>query len=340
MSKNRSDKGRRQKPQSKTARRQPLPARQTPALPFGAVPSAQTMWRTMHLNFGVQDTLVATTMDLRPGLWKRDLAKIHRIEQAPDLESVLDLAPAAMGLDDYAWLKRMRGFGPDAADAIMARIDSDWMRGHAKQRAAMQERYLGALRWCEGRAAGALMACWDSLDDYGRSLAAIVLGLLGETSAADRLWTFFQRMRPLPQSDFVGPLWGLIDLGDRRASDALVDLTADQRRYYEQYGFLSRAGDRRVVLALIVEALNGTDERRSDAMWALTGIAHRIGRDDFGAAILDADDAQPTESSRVTSFVDLIFRYSSEDVERHFESFYDRNATSLLNQPKTPAPKH
>ena len=340
MSMNPSDKRRRQKLQGKKARRQPSSTR--PAVPraLGAVPSAQTMWRTMHLNFGVQDTLAATTMDLLPALWKRDHAKIQRIEQAPDLESVLDLAPAAMGLADYAWLKRMRGFGPDAADRIVARINSDWMHRHAKQRAAIQERYLGVLRWCEGRAAGALMECWDSLDDYGRSLASIVLGLLGETSAADRLWAFFQRMRPLPQSYFVGPLWGLIDVGDRRATDALVELAADERRYYEQYGFLSRAGDHRVLLALIVEALDGTDERRSEAMWALTGIAHRIGRDDFRAAIRDGDDAQPTESSGVTSFVDLVFRYSPADVEQHFESFYDRNATSLLNQAKKAAPHH
>jgi hypothetical protein len=340
MSKNRSDKGRRQKPHGKMARRQPLSTRQTPALPFGAVPSAQTMWRTMHLNFEVQDTLAATTMDLIPTLWKRDHAKIQQIELAPDLESVLDLAPAAMGLADYAWLKRMRGFGPDAADQIVARINSDGMHRHAKQRAAIQERYLGALRWCESRAAGALMECWDSLDDYGRSLAAVVLGLLGETSAADRLWAFFEWMRPLPQSYFVGPLWGLIDVGDRRATDALVELAADQRQYYEQYGFLSRAGDHRVVLALIAEVLDGADEKRSEAMWALTGIAHRIGRDDFRAAIRDGDNAQPTESSGVTSFVDLVFRYSPGDVEQYFESFYDRNATSLLSQAKKPAPHH
>lgn len=294
----------------------------------------------MHLNFGVQDTLAETTMDLLPALWKRDHAKIQRIEQAPDLESVLDLAPAAMGLADYAWLKRIRGFGADAAERIVARFTSDWMRRHAKQRAAIQERYLGALRWCDGSAAGALVDCWDALDDYGRSLASTVFGLLGETSAADRLWAFFQRMRPLPQSYFVGPLWGLIDVGDRRASDALVELVADQRRYYEQYGFLSRAGDHRVVLALIVEAIDGTEEARSEALWALTGIANRIGRDDFRAAIRDGDGAQPTQNSGVSSFVDLVFRYSLGDVEQHFESFYDRNATSLLTQAKKPPPHH
>jgi hypothetical protein len=279
-------------------------------------------------------------MDLFPALWKRDHPKIQRIEQALDLESVLDLTPAAMGLADYAWLKRMRGFGPDAADRIVARIDSDWMHRHAKQRAAVQERFLGALRWCEGRGAGALMECWDSLDDYGRSLASIVLGLLGETSAADRLWAFFQRVRPLPRSHFVGPLWGLIDMGDCRAADALVELAADRRQYYEQYGFLSRAGDRRVVLALIVAALNGSDERRSEALWALTGIAHRIGRDDFRAAIPEGDDAQPKERSGIASFVDLVFRYTQADVEQHFETFYDRSATSLLGQANRPAPHH
>ena len=60
----------------------------------------------------------------------------------------------------------------------------------------------------------------------------------------------------------------------------------------------------------------------------------------FRAAIRDGDDAQPTQNSGVSSFVDLVFRYSLGDVEQHFESFYDRNATSLLNQAKKAAPHH
>ena len=110
MSKNREVK-RRRKMQKKRCRAQAAPKRQPVHRENSAVASAQTMWRTMHLNFRVQETLIATTMDLQPSLWKRDANKIHRIEQAIGLEAVLDLAPSASGLAEYAWLKRLLGFG-------------------------------------------------------------------------------------------------------------------------------------------------------------------------------------------------------------------------------------
>ena len=295
-----------------------------------ALPSAQTMWRTMHLDFRVQKVLIETTMDLQPSLWKRDANRIQRIEQAAGIEAVLDLAPAATGLADYAWLKRMRDFGPVAASNIAERLNSDWMRRHAKERTGIQERFIGALRWCDDQAADALTGCWDALDDYGRSLACIVLGLLGMQTAAERLWAFFQSTRSLPKTLCIGPVWGLIDLGTCRAGDALVELLADKRVFYEKYGFLSRAGDQRAVLPLASEILDGADEVKGDATWALTGIAHRLGRDSFCEAFRSGDDAQETESSKLEAFVDRIFLFSQEDVEKHFETFYDRNASSFL----------
>ncbi len=299
-----------------------------------AVPSAQTMWRTMHLNFRVQETLIETTMDLQPSLWKRDANKIQRIEQAAGIEAVLDLAPNAGGLAEYSWLKRVLEFGSSAAPAIVARLNSDWMRTHAKERTGIQERFISALRFCGDQAADGLMGCWDALDDYGRSLACVALGLLNAQPAADRLWTFVEKTRSQSKSLWVGPLWGLIDLGDHRAADALVELPADKRAFYEKYGFFSRAGDERAVLALITEILDGADEIKGDAMWALTGIAHRLGRERFFEVFRDGGDAQETGESKFDSFVDRVFLYSQEDVEKHFETFYDRNASSLKNHAK------
>lgn len=339
MSKSRVEK-RRRKMQKKRSRNQPSPKSQAGRPAKYSVPSAQTMWRIMHLDFRVQDKLVETTMDVQPSLWNRDANKIQKIEQAADIEAVLDLAPAATGLAGYAWPKRMRDFGPGAANNIVARLNSDWMRRHAKERTGIQERCIGALRWCEGRAGDALTSCWDSLDDYGRSLACIVLGLLGVQQAADQLWAFYQKTRALPQTLFVGALWGLIDLGDSRAADALVDMIVDKRVFYEKFGFLSRAGDRRVVVPLMSEVIFGAEETQADAMWALTGVAHRLGRDDLYEELRDGTDAQETDSSQIESFVDRVFRYSQEDVEKHFETFYDIDARSLLTLAKRQGYQH
>jgi len=328
MSKNREVK-RRRKMQKKRSRAQSAPKRQTVHRKNRGVPSAQTMWRTMHLNFQVQEMLAATTMDLQPSLWKRDANQVQRIERADGLEAVLDLAPAASGLAEYAWLKRLLDFGSSVAPAIVARVSSDWMRTHTRERTGIQERAISALRFCDGQAADALVECWDALDDYGRSLASVALGLLDAQTAVERLWTFFQKTRSEPKSIWVGPLWGLIDLGDNRAGDALVDLLAENRAYYEKYGFLSRAGDRRVVLPLVAEILDGAEEMKGEATWALTGIAHRLGREPFCDVFRDGADTEETADRKLESFVDRIFLYSQEDVEKHFETFYDRNASSL-----------
>jgi hypothetical protein len=195
----------------------------------GPVVSAQTMWRTMHVDFSVQEKLVATTLRVQPSLWQRDAEKIKRIEQASDVEAVLDLVPTATGMADYAWLKRMCGFGPSGADAIAERLTGGWLCNHPKAQAGIQERCIGALRWC------------------------------------DNLY-------------FVGPLWGLIDVQDPRAADALAELVAERRAFYELYGFISRAGDARFILPLVEEVLKKAEQTSADAMWALTGVAHRLGR--------------------------------------------------------------
>jgi len=293
------------------------------------------MWRTMHLDFTVQEQLVATTLQVQPLIRQRDAEDIKRVEEASDVEAVLDLAPMATGLASYAWLKRMRRFGPSGADAIAGRLTGGWLRNFPRTQAGIQERCIGALRWCDNEAADALMRCWEAFDDYGRSLACVLVGLLGVHPAADRVWNYYQTIHMQPNLYFVGPLWGLIDLQDPRSADGLAELMAARRGFYERYGFLSRAGDARVILPLVEEVVTRSGQASADAMWALTGVAHRLGRNELLRLLnVGADDATRAQAE---SFVDQIFIYGQDAVERHFETFYARSlsrAADLVGGPK------
>ena len=329
LSKNRELK-RRRKLQKRRSARQAVPTLQRDQHRNGPVVSAQTMWRTMHVDFSMQEELVATTRRVQPSLWQRDAEKIKRIEQAFDVETVLDLAPTATGMADYAWLKRMRGFGPSGADAIAERLTGGWLCNHPKAQAGIQERCIGALRWCDNENADALMRCWDAFDDYGRSLGCILVGLLDVRPEADRVWKYFQTIRTQPNLYFVGPLWGLIDVQDPRAADALAEFMAERRTFYELYGFISRTGDARFILPLVEEVLKKSEQTSADAMWALTGVAHRLGRDELLRLLSDgADDGT---RAQLETFVDRIFIYDQDAVERNFETFYARTLSRPLDQ--------
>jgi len=76
------------------------------------------MWRTMHLNIQTREMVMQATVDIQPTLLKRDAARIEQIENAPDIESVLALAPTAIGLAEPVWYRRIHEFGPSAAEAI------------------------------------------------------------------------------------------------------------------------------------------------------------------------------------------------------------------------------
>jgi len=56
----------------------------------------------------------------------------------------------------------------------------------------MLEELIGALRWQGDAGAWVLRQRFDDLDNYGRCLACVVLGLLDERPAADEIWHFYQ----------------------------------------------------------------------------------------------------------------------------------------------------
>ena len=122
-----------------------------------------------------------------------------------------------------------------------------------------------------------MLECFADLDDYGKNQASIVLGQLGALESADLLWEFFERVKyDLDSSHFVGPLWGLVDLGDPRAADALADLLWRAVFCYGIFAMLHRAGDGRAVQPLLWVRARGIDEMREQAGYALCSVAHRL----------------------------------------------------------------
>jgi hypothetical protein len=296
------------------------------------VPSAQTLLRVMQLNFQAREALAKTAASLQPALWKRDRGRVERIENAQCIEEVLDLVPTATGLAEHAWLKRMRDFGPGATTVIAERLKNLPSPPYPKDRTVIEEKYIEALRWCEDTGIEPLLECWDYFDDYGRSLSCVVLGLLQAQHAADRIWAFYQKVKNNRHENlFVGALWGLIDLQDKRAAEALLELLTEGRDFYELFGFLSRAGDRRAVLPLLLLSVGAEEAIREEAMWALTSIAHRIGRTAFLEELENASLPESQAGKAREAIADRIYSYSADEAEEYFALFYERDGLNIPN---------
>lgn len=111
--------------------------------------------------------------------------------------------------------------------------------------------------------------------------------------------------------------------------DALTNLLDQGHEFYEMYGFISRGGDKRFIFPLLALAIHGPDGTKGEATWALTGIAHRLGREALAAALRNSPESENVSEAGVESFLDIIFKYSAEDVARHFEVFYDTDGSSF-----------
>jgi len=184
------------------------------------------------------------------------------------------------------------------------------------------ERLITQLRWRGDAGAEALMECFDDLTDYGRSQACVALGLLNAQASADKLWAFYQEtVRDQRETYFIGALWGLIDLRDKRAADALADLLRDGRHFYELFAFLSMAGDARSVAPLMRRAMQMPKDDSLEPAMALLGIAHRIGRDALVAAL---DELTPHEEPRedLEAVADDVLSRPASLVEQYFALFY------------------
>jgi hypothetical protein len=259
---------------------------------------------------------------LKPALWNRDGENVGRIRQAGTAEEVLDLLPLARGLGEPEWYERMRQFGPEVVPLISERLRTVQKIRDEDLRDMTVEKLIGALRPHGDAVDSVLQERFDDLNEYGQSLACVMLGLFGAETSADRMWRFYQATgNRRGEHHFVGALWGLIDLKDERAGLALVQLLKRKLFFYEMFGFFALAGDARAVLPLMEETERRPEKSRSDPVMAFVAVAQRIGRE---ALLAEFEKAAAPDDAReeLEAMVDRVLARSIEGVQEYFSLFY------------------
>jgi hypothetical protein len=258
---------------------------------------------------------------VKPIIWARDRDHVNQIKRARTAQEVIDLVTLASGLGEEAWHERMSEFGPEVLPLISERLRRARQTYKKKDELDMvYEKLIAALRWRGNAGAEALVACFDDLNDYGKSLACVVLGLLGARASADRMWAFYEKVAYTHDSHRVGALWGLVALGDKRVSDALVGHLIKRDIFCELFGFLSLAGNERAVGPLLWAATQLPQENRPMPMMALVSVAHRIGRDALVAEL--EKHAAPDSPQDVKFVANAILSRSASQAEEYFGLFY------------------
>lgn len=309
---------------SKRGPRRRKPAQRPRSAPTRVrVPSTQTFFRFLLADPQTRDLWHKATSKLKPILWMRDRAAVKQVKSARTAKELVNLVTLASGLGEAAWRERMRQFGPEVVPLISERLKTVGNIRDEATRDMAFEKLIAELRWRGDAGAEVLLERFDDLNNYGKSLACVVLGLLGAQASADKMWAFYQKVKRnwRQTTHFVGPLWGLIDLKDERAGGALASLLSEGRDFYELFGFLSLAGDARAVVPLMAGAMQKPREENMDAAMALVSIAHRIGRDAF---VTELDKIVSLEEPREAreAFADEILSKPASIAEEYFASFY------------------
>ncbi len=284
------------------------------------VPSAPTIFRFTILDWESRQEVNEASQSFASLVWERDRDVVAQIRQAKTAEEVLDLAILATGMADAAWFERVRQFGPGIVPLMTERLKASRNTTDPDAQTLMREHLIAALRWRGTVGGNAVQECFADLDEYAQGLASTVLGILHMRGAADLIWDLYQRTKENPETHFVGALWGLIDLQDARAADALFELLELEREYFEMFGFLARAGDARAVMPMAAITVSGMADEREEASIVLAAIAQRVGREKFIAALIEDEPAEQREVTERT--VDELLQFPLDAIQEHFELFY------------------
>jgi hypothetical protein len=313
----------------RTRRRKP--ASPAPSSRRLLVPSAQTLFRLHLRQPEVRDSLGDAIGQASPRTLARDRGAIQRIEAAETIEQLMDLVATASGLSAPAWYRRLQSFGPEIAPLIAQRLRRARQLSGEDDLSSVYEHLLSALGFYGDAGIEAVRTCFDALSDYGKSLACVVLGYLGARESADVLWGFYRRARSTPSESFyVGPLWGLVDLEDPRAADALDELLWTDQYFFECFAMVYRAGDARALLPLMYLFQEGGEALKDPAGWALVGLAHRVGRDALLDQLQPATPATAIPLSQAQALIDLLLRMPQERADAHFAFYFEGFTPDML----------
>ncbi len=302
-------------------------------------PSPATIFRMKIVDQASDDLLRRARAKLAPLLKLREGGTIKKIRAAATVEDLLDLSPQAKGLAQDAWHDRMRQFGPPALPLIGETLKRVSALPDEAIRQRIQALLVAELRWQGMPGVQVLLDGWDELDDFSTGLASVVLGLLECRNETGRIWEYYQRVKPRPSSapspmkeegntgwlNFVGGLWGLIDLEEQRVASELHDLLLQPIAFYELFGFLSRAGHTVSLATLMALAEQRGRKAGIDPLMAAVGIAHRAGRQEVIQALLQTstpEESDKTSQVQATEIADLVLSTPQEQVQEYFALFY------------------
>jgi hypothetical protein len=288
------------------------------------LPSAATLFRMRLYDQASVDLILGVKQKLGPLLKPRAGSNLKRIQAAQTPEELLDLSPQATGLAQDAWHARMRAFGPQALPPIqqvLRRLGALEDRATRQRIAAL---LIAELRWQGEAGAQALLACLDDLDDSAAALACVALGLLHFSDGVGKIWERYLWLKTLSQEDhFIGGLWALIDLQERRVAGELYDFLLQERWFYELFGFLARGGDERALAPLLSLAVKAGRDRAADPLMAATAIAHRAGRTTLVQSLLeDSPSTQAEDHQQADEIAAMLLSRPLQEVEEYFAFFY------------------
>lgn len=85
------------------------------------------------------------------------------------------------------------------------------------------------------------------------------------------------------------------------------------------------------MLPLLLLSVGAEEATREEAMWALTSIAHRIGRTAFLEELENVSVPESQAGKAREAIADRIYSYSADEAEEYFALFYERDGLNIPN---------
>ncbi len=289
-------------------------------------PAAQTVLRLMLINPLVTKALESKLYRIGSSTAGAAARIEAEIKEADTPQRLGELLPLAWGPLAEVWEQRLKELGGQKLPLLIEMLCTYRQIGDEAQRTHFLEVTLTVLYRHGQAAVDPLLGVWDLLDEHGKSMASVVLGILGARSSADRLWSFYRQVWQNREATYlVGPLWGLIDLGDRRADEALAELLQQGREFLELYPFLALAGGEKAMFQLM-RAIKAAPQANDAAVWvAFQAAAQRLGPGRLGD-ILAEQDMDDASKAHVREVIEEVLSAPTSRVDEFLAPYQEIDA--------------